>query len=118
MTRVGLYDEISPEPSQNPSGSTLGISLGLRRYSIVYPSSRHNTVTGFQETGHLEKLAMSQALYKTRAITLQQKGENGSNIFRAFFRTFSANTRNSAEDRVEDTSHTQQQEVTPQSVLC
>ena len=31
--------------SGNPSGSALGISLGLRRYFIVYPSSRHNTVT-------------------------------------------------------------------------
>ena len=40
-----VYDEISPEPSGNPSGSALGISLGLRRYFIVYPSSRHNTVT-------------------------------------------------------------------------
>ena len=45
MTRVGVYDEISPEPSGNPSGSALRISLGLRRYFIVYPSSRHNTVT-------------------------------------------------------------------------
>ena len=45
VTRVGVYDEISPEPSGNPSGSALRISLGLRRYFIVYPSSRHNTVT-------------------------------------------------------------------------
>ena len=45
VTRVGIYDEISPEPSGNPSGSDLGISLGLRRYFIVYPSPRHNTVT-------------------------------------------------------------------------
>ena len=45
VTRVGVYNEISPEPSGNPSGSALGISLGLRRYFIVYPSSRHNTVT-------------------------------------------------------------------------
>ena len=45
MTQVGVYDEILPEPSGNPSGSALGITLGLRQYFIVYPSSRHNTVT-------------------------------------------------------------------------
>ena len=45
LMRGGVYDEISPEPSGNPSGSAIGVSLGLRRYFIVYPSSRHNTVT-------------------------------------------------------------------------
>ena len=45
VTRVGVYDEISPEPSGNTSGSALGIALGLRRYFIVYSSSCHNTVT-------------------------------------------------------------------------
>ena len=45
MTRVGGYNEILPEPSGNPLGSALGISCGLRQYFIVYPSSRHNTVT-------------------------------------------------------------------------
>ena len=45
VTRVRVYDEILPEPSGNPSGSVLGISFGLRQYFIVYPSSRHNTVT-------------------------------------------------------------------------
>ena len=50
MTRVGVYDEILPEPSGNPSGSALGISFGLKQYFIVYPSSRHNTVTASAET--------------------------------------------------------------------
>ena len=44
MTEVGVY-EILPEPEGNPAGSALGISFGLRQYFIVYPSSRHNTVT-------------------------------------------------------------------------
>ena len=39
VTRVGVYDEISPEPSGNPSGSTLRISLGLWPYFIVYPDN-------------------------------------------------------------------------------
>ena len=34
-TRVKVYNEISPEPLGNPSGSTLGISLGHRLYFIV-----------------------------------------------------------------------------------
>ena len=45
MTQVGIYGEIEPEPSRNPSGYALGISLVLRLYSTVYPSSRHNTDT-------------------------------------------------------------------------
>ena len=45
VTQVGVYNEILPEPSGNPSGSALKISLRLRQYFIVYPSSRHNTVT-------------------------------------------------------------------------
>ena len=40
VTWSGVYDEILPEPSGNPSGS----ALGRRQYFIVYPSSRHNTV--------------------------------------------------------------------------
>ena len=35
VTWVGVYNEILPEPSGNPSGSTLGISLGLMQYFIV-----------------------------------------------------------------------------------
>ena len=34
VTQVGVYNEISPEPSGNPSAFTLGISLGLRQYFI------------------------------------------------------------------------------------
>ena len=45
VTLVGVYDKILPEPGGNLSGSTLGISLGLTQYFIVYPSSRHNTFT-------------------------------------------------------------------------
>ena len=45
VTRVRVYNEILPEPSANPWGSALGISLRLRQYFIVYLSSRHNTVT-------------------------------------------------------------------------
>ena len=45
VTRVGVYDEILPEPSGNPFGSALRISLGVRQYFMVYPSFRHNTVT-------------------------------------------------------------------------
>ena len=37
--------------------SALGISLGLRRYFIVYPSSRHNTVTVYVAS-FKEKLCM------------------------------------------------------------
>ena len=44
VTQVGVYAEISLEPSGIPSGSANGISLGLRQYFIVYPSSGHNTV--------------------------------------------------------------------------
>ena len=47
MTQVGIYGEIYPEPLQNPSGFALGISLGLRLYFTVYPSSRNNTDTVF-----------------------------------------------------------------------
>ena len=42
VTWVG---EILPEPSGNSSGSAFRISLGLRQYFIINPSSRHNTVT-------------------------------------------------------------------------
>ena len=35
VTRVWVYDEISPELSGNPSGSALGISLRHRRYFII-----------------------------------------------------------------------------------
>ena len=45
MTQVGINGEIWLEPSGNPSGSALGISLVLRLYFTVYPSSRHNTDT-------------------------------------------------------------------------
>ena len=45
MIQVGIYGEKLPEPSGNPSGSALGISLVLRLYFSVYPSSRHNTDT-------------------------------------------------------------------------
>ena len=48
VTWVGGYDEILPETSGNPSGSALRISLGLRQYFIVHPSSRHNTVTDYK----------------------------------------------------------------------
>ena len=41
MIQVGIYGEIQPEPSGNPLGSTLGISLVLR----IYFTSRHNTDT-------------------------------------------------------------------------
>ena len=41
MTEVGVYNEILPRPSGNPSGS----ALWLRRYYIVYPTFRHITVT-------------------------------------------------------------------------
>ena len=41
MTRVGIYSDIQPEPS----GSALGISLMLRLYFTVYPSSYHYTDT-------------------------------------------------------------------------
>ena len=40
-TPVGIYYEIQPEPSGNPSGS----ALGLRLYFTVYLSSCHNTDT-------------------------------------------------------------------------
>ena len=43
MTQVGIYGEIQPEPLGNPLGSALRISLVLRLYFTVYPSSRHNT---------------------------------------------------------------------------
>ena len=61
MNRVGIYSEIKPEPSGNPSGSALGISLWLILYFTVHPSSRHNTDTvhqGVQDTllqGHGEQ---------------------------------------------------------------
>ena len=41
ITWVGKYNEIYPEPE----GKAWGISLGLKLYFIVYPSSRHNTDT-------------------------------------------------------------------------
>ena len=44
VTRVGVYNEILPEPEGNPVGRARGISQGLRQYFIVYPDSRHNTV--------------------------------------------------------------------------
>ena len=50
VTSVRVYNEISPEPSENPTVSALGISLGLRQYFIVYPSSRHNTVISISDT--------------------------------------------------------------------
>ena len=45
MTQVGVYGEIWPEPSGNPLGSAHGISLVLRLYFTVHPSSCHNTDT-------------------------------------------------------------------------
>ena len=36
VTRVGVYDEISPEPDGNPEGGARGISR--------YPDLSHNTV--------------------------------------------------------------------------
>ena len=45
MTQVGIYDKIKLEPSGNPLGSALMISLVLRLYFTVYPTSRHNTDT-------------------------------------------------------------------------
>ena len=45
MTEVGIYGEMKPEPSRNPSGSALGISLVPRLYFTVYPSSCHNKNT-------------------------------------------------------------------------
>ena len=42
---AGIYNEILPEPLGNPSGSALRISLRLRQCFIIYPPSRHNTVT-------------------------------------------------------------------------
>ena len=50
VTWVGVYDEILPQPSGNPLGTALRISLGLRQYFIVYPYSSQNTVTVY--TGH------------------------------------------------------------------
>ena len=50
VTSVGVYDEILPEPYGNPSDSALRIFLRLRQCFIVYPSSRHNTVTVFSES--------------------------------------------------------------------
>ena len=44
-TQVRIYGDTEPEPSGNPLGSALGISLVLGLYFIVYPSSRHNTDT-------------------------------------------------------------------------
>ena len=40
VTRGGVYDEILPEPEENPEGRARGISQGL----IVYPNSSRNTV--------------------------------------------------------------------------
>ena len=45
VTWVRKYNEIKPKPEGNPSGLALRISLGLRLYFIVYPSSCHNTDT-------------------------------------------------------------------------
>ena len=45
MTQVGIYGEIQPEPSRNPQGSALRISLELRLWFTIYPFSRHNTDT-------------------------------------------------------------------------
>ena len=36
VTRVGVYNEILPEPEGNPVGGARGISRGLRQYFIVY----------------------------------------------------------------------------------
>ena len=47
LTRVRKYDERKPEFLGNPLGFALGISLGLRLYFMVYPSSCHNTDTVF-----------------------------------------------------------------------
>ena len=60
VTRIGVYNEISPEPSGNPSVSGLGISLGLRRYFIIYPYSRHNTVTVFGYKAQLDVQRLGQ----------------------------------------------------------
>ena len=45
MTQVRIHGGIQPEPSVNPLGSALRISLVLRVYLIVYPSSHYNTDT-------------------------------------------------------------------------
>ena len=45
LTQVGIYGEINPEPSGNSLGAALRISLLLRLYFTVHPSSRHNTNT-------------------------------------------------------------------------
>ena len=42
-TQVRKPVEVQPELSGNTSGHAIGISLGLRLYFIVYPSSPHNT---------------------------------------------------------------------------
>ena len=39
VTRVGVYDEISPEPEGNPEGGARGISRGLRQYFTIYPDN-------------------------------------------------------------------------------
>ena len=51
MTHVGIFCEIEPEPSRNPLVSALGISLELRLYFTVYPSSCHSTDTVFLHPG-------------------------------------------------------------------
>ena len=62
VTQVGIYCEIQPEPLGNPSGSALGISLGLRLYFTVYPSSRHNTDTRSSHPAILNYLQTNHAL--------------------------------------------------------
>ena len=47
LFHVEIYGEIQPQPLGNPSGTTLVISLVLRLYFTVYPSSRLNTYTIF-----------------------------------------------------------------------
>ena len=73
VTRVGVYDKISPEPSGNPSGSALGISLGLRRYFIVYPSSRHNTVTVHAGIQYSSKIDCTGTKFMSKSINLHSQ---------------------------------------------
>ena len=37
VTRGRVYNEILPEPEENPESGARGISRGLRQYFIVYP---------------------------------------------------------------------------------